>query len=107
MDVKSKKLTDMGWEIYPEGIYYVLKYLQKFNKPIIVLENGLADAEDKYRADFIKDHLYYIHKAIQEGVDVRGYFYWSLLDNFEWAHGFWPKFGLAKVNRKTMKRIFV
>jgi beta-glucosidase len=100
----NKKVTDMSWEIYPEGIYYVLKYLNTFHKPIFVMENGLADKDDKYRADFIKDHLYYIHKAIEEGVDVRGYFYWSLLDNFEWAEGWVPKFGLFEVDRKTFKR---
>ena len=104
MDVKSDKLTDMGWEIYPEGIYQVIKYLAKYNKPILILENGLADEEDKYRTDFIKEHLYWIHKAIKEGVDVRGYFYWSLLDNFEWAEGYGPKFGLYAVNRQTFKR---
>ena len=101
---KNKKTTDMGWEIYPKGIYYVLKYLNKFKKPIIILENGLADTKDKYRADFIKSHLKYIYKAIQEGSDVRGYFYWSLLDNFEWAEGCAPKFGLYFVDRKTFKR---
>ena len=101
---RNKKITDMGWEIYPEGIYQVLKYLSKYKKPILILENGLADEEDKYRADFIKEHLYYIHKAIKEGVDVRGYFYWSLLDNFEWAEGYGPKFGLYAVDRQTFKR---
>ena len=101
---KNKKITDLGWEIYPEGIYHVLKYLNKFKKPIIILENGLADECDKHRSDFIRDHLKYIHKAISEGVDVRGYFYWSLLDNFEWAEGFWPKFGLHSVDRKTFER---
>ncbi len=101
---KNEKVTDMGWEIYPQGIYNVLKYLSKYKKPVIILENGLADTKDRYREDFIKDHLRYVHKAIQEGVDVRGYFHWSLLDNFEWAEGFWPKFGLYEVDRKTMER---
>lgn len=101
---RNQLTTDMGWEIYSEGIYYVLKYLDKFKKPILVLENGLADERDQYRADFIRDHLRYIHKAINEGVDVRGYFYWSLLDNFEWAEGWGPKFGLYEVDRKTFAR---
>lgn len=100
----SKKVTDMGWEIYPEGIYYVLKDLAKYNKPIYVMENGLADADDKERADFIIGHLKYVHRAIEEGVDVRGYFYWSLIDNFEWAAGWAPKFGLYEVDRKNFKR---
>ncbi|MFA6307001.1 MAG: glycoside hydrolase family 1 protein [Patescibacteria group bacterium] len=100
----NEKITDRGWEIYPEGIYIVLKNYKKYKKPIYILENGIADANDKLRVDFIKDHLFYIHQAIGEGVDVRGYFYWSLLDNFEWAEGYWPKFGLYAVDRKTFKR---
>lgn len=101
---KNKQVTDMGWEIYPEGIYHVLKYLSRFNKPILITENGVADESGGVRSQFIKDHLYYVHKAIKEGIDVRGYFYWSLLDNFEWAHGYGPKFGLFKVDRKTFAR---
>ncbi len=100
----NKKITDMGWEIYPEGIYHVLKGLKKYNLPIIITENGLADFEDKYRADFIKDHLFWVHKAIQERVNVQGYFYWSFMDNFEWESGFWPRFGLVEINYKTLER---
>ncbi len=101
---KNKQVTDMGWEIYPRGIYNTLKYLSKYEKPLIILENGLADAQDDKRSDFIRNHLYYVHRAIQEGVDVQGYFYWSLLDNFEWTEGFWPKFGLYEVDRNTFER---
>ena len=100
----NKKVTDLGWEIYPKGIYHVLKYLNIFNKPIYIMENGLADKDDRNRADFIRDHLSFIHQAIEEGIDVRGYFYWSLLDNFEWAEGWVPKFGLYEVDRITQKR---
>jgi beta-glucosidase len=101
---KNERVTDMGWEIYPRGIYNVLKYLSGYQKPLIVLENGLADAKDEKRADFIKDHLCYVRQAMDEGADVRGYFHWSLLDNFEWAEGFWPKFGLYEVDRNTFER---
>jgi len=104
MRSKSDYLTDMGWEMYPEGIYVLLKKFSKYKKPIIILENGLADANDKYRANFLIEHLYYIHKAIKEGVDVQGYFHWSLLDNFEWDKGYYPKFGLYEVDRKTFER---
>ncbi len=97
-------LNDMGWEIYPEGIDYVLKDLKKYNLPVIITENGLADYCDKYRADFIKDHLVWVHKAISEGVDVRGYLYWSFMDNFEWNQGFWPRFGLVEMDYKTLGR---
>jgi len=101
---EDESTTDLGWEIYPEGIYHLLISQKKFGLPIYILENGLADAEDKKRGKFIKDHLYWIHKAIQEGVGVRGYFHWSLLDNFEWDKGFWPRFGLVEMNYKTMER---
>ena len=101
---ENKNTTDMGWEIYPEGIYHVLKNLKKYNLPIYIIENGIADAKDEKREKFIKDHLYWIHKAIKEGVDIKGYFYWSLLDNFEWDKGFWPRFGLVEIDYQTMNR---
>lgn len=96
--------TDVGWEIYPAGLYHILKDLKKFNLPMYVTENGLADAKDEKRANFISDHLVSIWRALQEGVDVKGYFYWSLLDNFEWARGFDPRFGLVEVDYETMER---
>ncbi|KKS33420.1 MAG: Beta-glucosidase A [Parcubacteria group bacterium GW2011_GWC2_42_12] len=101
----NKEVTDMGWEIYPAGIYQVLKNYAKFKKPLFIMENGLADQGDKKRVKFITGHLQYVHQAISEGVDARGYFYWSLIDNFEWAHGFKPKFGLYVVDRKTFARL--
>jgi len=96
--------NDMGWEIYPRGIYHVLLKLNKYSLPIIVMENGIPDRRDKKRQWFIPAHLKYVHKAIEKGVNVKGYFYWSLLDNFEWAAGFDPKFGLYEVDRKTFER---
>jgi len=101
---ENKIVSDMGWELYPQGIYYVLKDLKKYQKPIYITENGLADARDKYRAWYIKEVLKNVYRAIGEGVDVRGYFYWSLLDNFEWDKGFWPRFGLVKMDYKNLKR---
>jgi beta-glucosidase len=100
----DKPETDMGWEIFPEGIYHVIKRLKKYKLPIYITENGLADATDEKRAQFIKDHLKWVHKSIDEGADVRGYFYWSLLDNFEWDKGFWPQFGLVEIDYKTLER---
>ena len=101
---ENKQVTDMGWEIYPEGIYHVLKDWKKYNVPIYITENGLADIEDKYRKDFIINHLIWIHKAIEDGVDVRGYLHWALIDFFEWSKGFWPRFGLIEVDYKTQER---
>ncbi len=98
-------VSDMGWALCPEGIYFILKALKKYNLPIIITENGLADARDKYRSWYIHGILKSVHRAISEGVDVRGYLHWSLLDNFEVDKGFWPRFGLVEVNYKTLKRI--
>lgn len=96
--------SDLGWEIYPEGIYHILKWLSTFRLPIYITENGLADALDTRRSSFIHNHLVWIHRAITEGIDVRGYFYWSLIDNFEWDKGFWPRFGLIHVDYATQQR---
>lgn len=100
----NARTSDLGWEIYPEGLYYVLHDLAKFKKPIIILENGLADKDDNLRESFIKEHLYYAHKALQKGIEIKGYFHWSLLDNFEWAEGFGPKFGLYKFDKTSFER---
>ncbi|OGD43231.1 hypothetical protein A3J02_02725 [Candidatus Azambacteria bacterium RIFCSPLOWO2_02_FULL_46_11] len=103
---EQKPVSDLGWEIVPEGIYYVLKNLKNYNLPVYITENGIADAKDDKREEFITQHLRMVHKAIEDGVDVRGYFYWSLLDNFEFpeVRGFWPRFGLVEVDYKTMAR---
>lgn len=101
---ENKIISDMGWELYPEAIYYVLKGLKKYNKPVYITENGLADAKDKNREWFIKKSLENIHKTISEGINVRGYFHWSFLDNFEWDKGFWPRFGLVEIDYKTLER---
>lgn len=99
-------VNDMGWDIYPEGIYHLLRRAARYKKPIYITENGVADAKDIHRERFIKEHLRWVHKAIDKGVDVRGYFYWSLLDNFEWDKGFWPRFGLVEVNYEDdLKRV--
>lgn len=102
--LKARERSDLNWKIAPEGIYQVLKDLKIYNKPVYIFENGLADAKDEKREKFINNHLRWAHKAIEEGVDVKGYFHWSLLDNFEWDKGFDPRFGLIEVDYKTLKR---
>ncbi len=97
--------SDMGQEIYPDGLYkYTQMVWKRYKLPIIVTENGIADRNDTLRPQYIKDHVVEVEKLIADGVDMRGYFYWSLLDNFEWDKGFWPKFGLASVDRTTKAR---
>jgi len=100
-----ERLTDMGWEIYPEGLYRVLKLVSSYtSKPIYITENGIADDSDTKRAKYIEDHLLVLNKAIADGMNIKGYFYWSLIDNFEWAHGFEKRFGLYHVDYATQKR---
>ncbi|OGF20332.1 hypothetical protein A2Y83_04950 [Candidatus Falkowbacteria bacterium RBG_13_39_14] len=100
----KQEKNDMGWLISPKGLYYVLMDLKKYKKPIYITENGIPDKTDEKRKKFIKDHLYYTWKAIQDGTDIKGYLNWSLLDNFEWAEGFWPRFGLVEIDYRTMER---
>ncbi|TSD01802.1 MAG: beta-glucosidase [Parcubacteria group bacterium Athens0714_25] len=105
-ELLDEKRNDLGWEIHPEGIYKVLIGLKKYDLPVYITENGIADANDRKREKFIKDHLVQVYKAISEGVDVRGYLHWSLLDNYEFpeVRGFWPRFGLIEMDYKTLER---
>jgi len=101
---ENKKLSDMAWELYPESLAKIAKELKKYKLPIYVTEHGLADADDSRREEFLKLSLKYLSEAIGGGVDVRGYLHWSLLDNFEWDKGFWPRFGLVEVDFETQER---
>lgn len=101
---ENVSISDLGWELYPQGLEYVLKKLSRYNLPVYITENGLADASDKKRAWFIEVSLRSVMKAIENNIDVRGYFHWSLIDNFEWDKGFWPCFGLISVDRKDLSR---
>ena len=96
--------NDRGWDIYPKGIYEAIKICARFGKPIIITENGLSDAADSRREAFITHHIEQLKKAINGGYDVRGYLYWSLLDNFEWENGYGDRFGLVEVDYHTQKR---
>ena len=96
--------TDMNYPIYPEGIYKALKTISKLNVPIYITENGVADSSDQIRSKFIDEYLYATNKALLEGVEVKGYFYWTLMDNFEWAKGYSMKFGLYEVDFITQER---
>lgn len=96
--------SDMGWDLYPEGLYHVLKNVKKYKKDIRITEAGIADEHDMYREQYIKDMLCNVHRAISEGVPVKGFMYWSLLDNYEWSHGYSKKFGLVAVDIKTKER---
>lgn len=115
---RCKKTTEMGWEIYPEGIYHLLKKYSSYEKvkKIYITENGAAFPDtlieedgqnkihDQERIKFIQSYLEQVLRAKQEGVPVEGYFIWSFMDNFEWAEGYRPRFGLVYVDYKTQKR---
>jgi beta-glucosidase len=101
----NKKVSDMGWDMQPANIQFVLEDLaDRYDKPIIVTENGLADAEDEHRQWWLMQTIMAMHRAMQNGVKLQGYLHWSLTDNFEWSSGFWPRFGLAEVDYATKKR---
>ncbi|MCL4495300.1 MAG: family 1 glycosylhydrolase [Firmicutes bacterium] len=97
-------LTDMGWEIHPNRLEDLLIALKRFDKPLLITENGIATSDDSVRQQFLIDHLAAVSRAQNQGAMVRGYFYWSALDNFEWAEGYRPRFGLVRVDYETQKR---
>ena len=82
----------------------MLKSVQKYGKPIMITENGLPDDDDDQRPRFLLTHLAQVWRAIREGVPVRGYYHWSLVDNFEWAQGYAMRFGLIEVDFATQER---
>jgi beta-glucosidase/6-phospho-beta-glucosidase/beta-galactosidase len=90
--------TDYGWEIYPPGLYDVLRRVGRLGLPVVITENGISDAADRLRAGYIVAHLAQAHRALRAGVDLRGYMHWSLMDNFEWTEGITQRFGLAAVD---------
>lgn len=87
--------TDFAWDIYPKGFRVVLDEAKRYGLPLFVTENGIADARDVNRGRFLLEHLYELGKAMADGTKVLGYVHWALIDNFEWASGFCPRFGLA------------
>jgi beta-glucosidase len=95
---EARPVNDLGWELYPEGLYQVLKRYGRVGLPLYVTENGMADGKGERRPGFLREHFEALLRAAHEGVEVRGYFHWSLLDNFEWAEGFEPRFGLFRTD---------
>ncbi len=110
----GRPLTMMKWQMQPEGLYWGPKIInQRYGLPVQILENGLAsmdwvttdgDVPDHFRIDHLRRHLRELRRAIADGAQVEAYYYWSFLDNFEWAHGYYPRFGLIHVDYETQKR---
>lgn len=99
-------LSDNGWEIYPEGIAQVIQETSRRFPGLhqFITENGIADAQDANRTQYMKDHLYHVARMIEEGHPVRGYCFWTLTDNFEWLDGYKTRFGLFETDVTTLKR---
>lgn len=101
----DQRVSDLGWDMHPGDIQYVLERLDsKYGLPLLITENGLADATDSQREWWLKETIIAMQKARKNGVKLQGYLHWSLIDNFEWAYGKWPRFGLVEVNYTTFKR---
>ncbi len=106
--------TDIGWEVYPEGLYDLLKRLERdYKKDVYITENGIACKDsarengmiqDDDRIEYVRKHLESCNRAIKEGVKLKGYYLWSLMDNFEWSHGYSKKFGIVSVEPGNLKR---
>jgi len=107
---EGQTLTDMPHTMYPEGIYRALDRISTLQKPIIITENGIADAYDDRRQMYLRRYLYSVSKWIEHHQNTHsrllGYFYWTLMDNFEWAEGYTMKFGLYETNFQTQERKF-
>ena len=110
----NRPLTANGWEVYPEGIYRILKQYEKYPiKKIIVTENGAAfhdkvvdgRVHDTGRLNYLQTYIEQVLRAKKEGMNIGGYFIWTLMDNFEWKAGFKSRFGIVHVNFLTQKRI--
>jgi beta-glucosidase len=97
-------MSDTGWEIYPVGLRMALEKFSRLGIPVFVTENGVATGDEILRREFIVQHLERLAEAREGGANVIGYLYWSLLDNYEWAMGTKPHFGLAAVDPKTQER---
>ena len=106
--------TQMGWPVTPEALYWGPKFLfERYGKPILISENGMASHDwvqldgkvhDPGRIDYMKRYLRELHRAMQDGTEVMGYMYWSIMDNFEWANGYDKRFGLVYVDYRTQER---
>ncbi|NNE75477.1 MAG: family 1 glycosylhydrolase, partial [Pricia sp.] len=111
---RNVKTTLMDWEVYPTSIYEMLSQFNAYKgiKKIIVTENGAAfddhvrngEVDDSERLAYLQDYIKQVHKAFRDGLKVSGYFVWTFCDNFEWAEGYYPRFGLVHIDFATQKR---
>ncbi|MGC1481378.1 MAG: family 1 glycosylhydrolase [Chthoniobacterales bacterium] len=103
---RGKDFSMMGWRIDPQGLYNeIQRVATRYGKPMMITENGIATPDDSKRIAYVETHLAAIARAIRDGYDVRGYFAWSLADNYEWHYGYEATFGLARMDPKTYDRV--
>ncbi len=100
---KSSNYTQNGWLIDPEGLHSVLvDVYRRYGKPIVISENGIGTQSEQKKIRYFREHLNQMRRAMTDGVDIRGYFPWTLTDNYEWAEGYAANFGLTDLNRRTL-----
>ena len=90
----------MGWELYPDGLGRAIRLAATSGLPVVITENGIATADDRQRVAYLRDHLAQVAGCLRDGIDVRGYMYWSAFDNFEWNEGYRPRFGMVAIDRE-------
>ncbi len=98
------QVSDLGWAIHPEGLESLLVEMSGYGLPLYITENGIADAKDVHRANYLRSHVGAVIRARSRGATIDGYVHWSLMDNFEWIKGFEPRFGLIEIDYPTQKR---
>lgn len=113
-EAQGHPITMMGWHVVPESLYWGPRFLaERYKLPVVITENGMSGHDwvgadgrvhDPPRIEFTRQYLQALQRAVADGVDVRGYFHWSLMDNFEWAEGYKQRFGLIHVDYRTQKR---
>jgi beta-glucosidase len=103
-DRSGHGLSEMGWESFPRGLSEALATASLAGVPLVVTENGTAESDDGRKVAYMEEHLRILRRAVREGSDVRGYFWWSLMDNYEWLEGLRPRFGLYRTDRETLAR---
>ncbi len=105
-DPNLPRCDSLDWEVYPEGYYPIIKsYWDKYRKPLFMTENGIGTTDDALKRSYILKHLQQVHRAINDGIDIRGYLIWTWVTNFEWAEGFGSDFGLVRMEPETLNRI--
>jgi len=105
VDPKAGDRNDLGWEIFPEGLFEAcMAAWRRYGLPIHITENGIPDAKDGRRLKFIYEHLAQVRRLLDAGAKIEWYFYWSFQDNLEWHEGYAPRFGLVEIDYATMKR---